>query len=262
MTGHSRLCSLFSSTSQKHSHYNYVILTKWHNNCCRYSFIMVCCVRCSKGCKIWCGSAILVVILLVTVMVVLFFTVFKPKDPDIILQSVKLERFKLEFPTLGLNISLGVVVTVENHNHGSFTYQNSTAYVYHRGTLVAEAPLHEDTIPSRHDHNITMSFSTFADFNKLTDLFTDYSTGVINFTSTVSLFGKVDVLNLFKMKASSYNACSFSLFVNHQTINSYCNFQFKLWSFFLKFSVILLFDLFYYICSVYHSNAFILFVIY
>ncbi|QCD91864.1 Late embryogenesis abundant protein [Vigna unguiculata] len=189
---------------------------------------MVCCVRCSKGCKICCVSAILLVILLVVVVVVLFFTVFKPKDPDITLQSVKLEGFKLELPTFKLNLSLGVVVTVENPNHGSFTYQNSTAHLYHRGTLVAQAPLHEDTIPARHDHNITTSLSVFADISELKDLSTDYSRGVINLTSTVTLFGKVKVLNLLKMKATSYSTCYLSLFIPHQSIDSMCNSEIKL----------------------------------
>ncbi|KAK7366527.1 hypothetical protein VNO80_08520 [Phaseolus coccineus] len=189
---------------------------------------MVCCVRCSKGFKICCVTAILLFILLATLLLVLFFTVFKPKDPDIILQHVKLQGFKLELPTLNLNVSLGIVVTVENPNHGSFTYQNSTAYLYHGETLVAEAPLHEDTIPARRDHNITTSLSIFADITKLKGLSTDYSRGVINFTSSVTLLGKVKVVNLFKMKATSYCTCYISLFVPYKSIDSICNSKIKL----------------------------------
>ena len=89
-------------------------------------------MRCSKGLKICCGVTALLLIILIVVLVVLFFTIFKPKDPDIVLQSVKLDGFKLEvFPTLKLNVSLGIVVTVENPNHGSFTYQNSTASFFY-----------------------------------------------------------------------------------------------------------------------------------
>jgi len=189
---------------------------------------MVCCVRCSKGCKICCLTTILLVILLVVVLLVLFFTVFKPKDPDIILQSVKLEGFKLELPNFKLNVSLGMVVTVENPNHGSFTYHNSTSHLYHRETLVAEVPLPEDTIPARDDHNITTSLSVFADVGKLKDFFTDYSRGVINFTSEVTLLGKVKVLNIFKMKATSYCTCYLSLFVPNKSIDSICDSQIKL----------------------------------
>jgi len=198
------------------------------------SLIMVACcsMRCSKGLKICCGVTALLLIILIVVLVVLFFTIFKPKDPDIVLQSVKLDGFKLEvFPTLKLNVSLGIVVTVENPNHGSFTYQNSTAFLYYRGNLVAEAPLHQDTIPARNDHNISTSLTIFVDPTKFKDLASDYSGGVINFTSTTTLLGKVKVLDLFKIKATSYSTCDLSLFVNDQTINSTCNSEIKFWHF-------------------------------
>ncbi|TKY71192.1 Late embryogenesis abundant protein, LEA-14 [Spatholobus suberectus] len=190
---------------------------------------MACGVRCSKGLKICCGVTVILLIILVVVLVVLFLTVFKPKDPDIVLQSVKLEGFELDIPTAELNVPLGIVVTVENPNHGSFTYQKSTAYLYYRGTLVAEAPLHEDTIPARKDHNISTSLTIFADVTKLfQDLLSDYFRGVINFTSTTTLLGKVKVLDVLKMKATSYSTCDLSLFIHDRSINSTCNTKIKL----------------------------------
>ncbi|KAL2349502.1 hypothetical protein Fmac_003502 [Flemingia macrophylla] len=191
---------------------------------------MACCMRCSKGLKICCGVTATLVIILIVVLVVLYFTLFKPKDPDIILQSVKLESYSLEIlPALQLNVSLGTVVTVDNPNRGSFTYQNSTAHIYYRGYLVAQAPLHEDTIPARRDHNISTTVTIFVDVQKFHDLPNDYATGVINFTSTTTLVGKVKVLNLFKIKATSYSTCLLSLFFSlHQSIHSNCNSQIKL----------------------------------
>nr|KYP67357.1 hypothetical protein KK1_013685 [Cajanus cajan] len=186
-------------------------------------------MRCSRGLKICCGVAAIILIIFIVVLVVLFFTVFKPKDPDINLQSVKLEHFSLEvFPALALNVSLGTVVTVDNPNHGSFTYQNSTAYIYYRGNLVAEAPLHEDTIPARKDHNISTTVTIFVDAEKFQDLPNDNERGVVEFTSTTTLVGKVKVLlDLFKIKATSYSICHLSLFVRDQSINSTCNSEIK-----------------------------------
>ncbi|RDY01202.1 hypothetical protein CR513_15505, partial [Mucuna pruriens] len=153
-----------------------------------------CGMRCSKGLKICCGVTAILLIILLVVLLVLFFTVFKSKDPNIILQSVKLQSYEAEIFTLELNVSLGIVVTVQNPNHGSFTYQNSTAYLYYRGNLVAEAPLHEDTIPARKDHNISTSLTIFLDVTKFKDLLTDYFNGVINFTSKSTLQGKVKII--------------------------------------------------------------------
>ncbi|KAK7308084.1 hypothetical protein VNO77_41679 [Canavalia gladiata] len=189
---------------------------------------MACGMRCSKGLKICCAVSAILLIILVVVLVILFFTVFKPKDPDIILQSVKLERIEIGFPSPEINVSLGLVVTVENPNHGSFTYQNSTAYLNYRGNIVAEAPIHEDTIPARGDHNISTSLDIFADIRKFKDLPSDFLRGVINFTSTTTLQGKVKILHLFKFKATSYSNCDLSLLVHDKSINSTCNTKIKL----------------------------------
>lgn len=186
------------------------------------------CLRCSKGLKICCGVTAILLIVLVVILVILIFTVFKPKDPTITLASVTIERFHVVvFPTVELNASLGIVVTVDNPNHGSFRYQNSTAYLNYRGNLLAEAPLNEDTIPARETHNISTSLNVFADVTKIPDLVTDYLSGTINLTSTTTLPGKVKILNLFKIKATSYSTCDLSVFLHDNSVNSTCNIQLK-----------------------------------
>ncbi|KAJ1384340.1 Late embryogenesis abundant protein [Sesbania bispinosa] len=189
---------------------------------------MSCGMKCSKGLKICCGVTAIVVIVLLVVLVVLFLTVFKPKDPTIILRSVEIERLILVLPTFDINASLGIVVTVENPNHGSFRYHNSTAYLNYRGNLMAEAPILEDTIPARDAHNISTSLNVFADVTKFPDLLNDYTNGIINFTSTTTLQGKVRIMDLFKIKATSYSTCYLSVFVHDNIVNSTCNIQIEL----------------------------------
>ncbi|XP_061354627.1 uncharacterized protein LOC133299205 [Gastrolobium bilobum] len=190
---------------------------------------MACFMRCSKGIKICCGVTAILITLLIVILVVLFLTVLKPKDPTINLQSVQLDGFRISLAPLELNVSLGIVVRVDNPNPGSFSYQNSTAYVNYRGNLLAEAPLYEDTIPSRGAHNISTSLNIFADnYTKIQDLPSDFLKGVINFTSTTTLTGKVKVLNLFRFKATSYSTCDISLFILEEIVNSTCIIQIKL----------------------------------
>ena len=118
--------------------------------------IMICGNRSRKGLKICCGVTAILLITFIVVMVILYFTILKPKNPEITSQPVVLEHFELMvLPALKLNVSLGIVVTVTNRNYGGFEYQNSTAYVTYRGDVVAEAPIQADTIPTRREHNIS-----------------------------------------------------------------------------------------------------------
>ncbi|RYR48358.1 hypothetical protein Ahy_A07g034388 [Arachis hypogaea] len=81
-----------------------------------------------KRIKICCGVTAAIVILLVVILVILIFTVFKQKDPIVTLQSVKVKEASLViFPIGAINVSLGILLTVEKPNHRSFSYHNSTA---------------------------------------------------------------------------------------------------------------------------------------
>ncbi|XP_052111051.1 uncharacterized protein LOC127742484 [Arachis duranensis] len=191
---------------------------------------MACCMRCSKRMKICCGVTAAIVILLVVILVILIFTVFKQKDPTVTLQSVKVKEASLVvFPVEVINVSLGILLTVENPNYGSFSYHNSTAYLNYRGKLLATAPLHEDTLPARGSLNISTTLNFYADdIMKVLDLVADLVKGVINFTSTTTLEGRVKVLNLFKKKATSSSFCDISVFVHDKSVNSTCEIDVKL----------------------------------
>ncbi|MED6151910.1 hypothetical protein PIB30_086885, partial [Stylosanthes scabra] len=155
--------------------------------------------------------------------------VLHEKDPTITLQSVKVKEASLILPTFSINVSLGVLLTVENPNFGSFSYHNSTAYLKYRGRLLATAPVHEDTLPARGSLNISTSLDVYVDdMTKFLDLVGDYLKGVINFTSTTTLEGRVKVLKLFKTKATSSSFCDLSVFVNDKTVNSTCEIDVKL----------------------------------
>ncbi|XP_028806135.1 late embryogenesis abundant protein At1g64065-like [Neltuma alba] len=188
---------------------------------------MACVIRCSRRQKICCGVTAIVVILLVVVLVVLFLTVFKPKEPIIIIQPVKLEGFVFVASPdskLELNVTLGVVATVKNRNHGSFTYQDSTATVSYRGSLVGEAPINGDTVPDHGELNVSTSLAVQADEVLKNGNFRDdyFNKGVLNFTSASTLQGKVKILKIIKKKATSLSTCYVSVFVKTNTIDTTC----------------------------------------
>ncbi|XP_041026851.1 uncharacterized protein LOC121267035 [Juglans microcarpa x Juglans regia] len=180
--------------------------------------------------KICCGVTTIFLITVIVVAVVLFFTVLKPKDPKIIAQPVGLENFKLQvLPVFGLNVTLGILVTVDNRNYGSFKHEASTAYVSYRGNVVAETPIEEDTIPARQKHNISTSVEITAD-KLLTnlDFWSDFAIGILNFTSATTLHGKASLLKLFKTKVTSYTTCDISIFIQTKRADSVCKSRVKL----------------------------------
>ncbi|KAM1139169.1 hypothetical protein ACFX2I_036875 [Malus domestica] len=127
---------------------------------------------------------------------------------------VSLEGFELVgFPVIKLNISIGILVTVKNPNYGGFKYENSTVHISYRGNVVAEAPIRDDTVPARSTHNITSVVSILADKLVTNSHFSgDMAVGVLNFTSETTLHGKVNLLKVFKMKATCYSDCNISIY--------------------------------------------------
>ncbi|KAA8520025.1 hypothetical protein F0562_014301 [Nyssa sinensis] len=161
------------------------------------------------------------------VAVVLFFTILKPKNPKVITQAVTLESIRWGIP-LQLNVSLGVEVTVDNPNYGSFKYENSTVYISYRGSIVAEAPITEDTIPAHRKHDVGTTVEIMAD-KLIPDAHfrEDFAAGCLNFTSSTTLHGKATVLKLFKIKATTYSICDVSLFLIAQNATSVCRTKIK-----------------------------------
>ncbi|CAJ2650990.1 unnamed protein product [Trifolium pratense] len=190
---------------------------------------MSCGLKCTKGLKICCGVTTIFLIVVLVILLVLFLTDFKRKDPTITLQSVKFGRFHIgALPNLDLNLSLAIVVNVDNPNHGSFTYHNSTAYLNYRGRLLAEAPLPQDTIPARKSHNISTIVNVYVDIAEVPDLISDFFSNYINFTSTTTLVGKVKILKFIKIKATSYSTCYIIVHIPDRSVNSTCDIQLKL----------------------------------
>lgn len=181
--------------------------------------------------KICCGVTTIILVTLVVVAVVLFFTVLKPKDPKITAQPVSLEGFKLEIlPVFGLNLTLGILVTADNRNYGSFKHEATAAYVSYRGNVVAESPIEADTIPARRKHNISTSAEITAD--KLItnpDFWGDvFTVGILNFSSATTLHGKASLFKLFKAKVTSSTTCDIFIFIQTRSVDSVCKSKVKL----------------------------------
>ncbi|KAL2331826.1 hypothetical protein Fmac_019407 [Flemingia macrophylla] len=146
----------------------------------------------SRGVKICLVVSLLFLIIVTILIVALAFTIFKPKNPDITVHPLGLENLDISLlPNLTLNVSVGMLITIENPNYGSFEYTNSTGYVNFHDTVIAEVPIEADLVPARSQINV----STSADFMvaKLINdpnFWSDVMDGTLIFTSTATLPGK------------------------------------------------------------------------
>ncbi|KAL3511301.1 hypothetical protein ACH5RR_030702 [Cinchona calisaya] len=182
-----------------------------------------------RGLKICCGITTVLLIAIIVVALVLFFTILKPKNPKITTESVTLDYIKYEpIPIFHLNITLSIVITVDNRNYASFKYENSTVFVTYRGIPAAQGPIQQDTIPARAKHDIGTSVVIVVDnFSSNPDFLGDFTSGSLNFTSTTFLHGKATVLKLLKIKVSTYTTCDISVFINFQNASSVCQSKVK-----------------------------------
>lgn len=192
---------------------------------------MACGMQCSKGVKICSAITATIIILLVVTLVILIFTVFKPKEPNFTMHPVQIVGWQAKLwppSSPQVNISLGIVATVKNRNRGSFTYEDSTTFVTYRGNVVGEGPIRGDTIPERGELNVSTTVKIFADkLLKDPNFLGDFVGGVLNFTSSSTLYGKVRILKIIKKKATSYSTCHISVFTRIRTANSTCYIKMK-----------------------------------
>ena len=61
------------------------------------------------------------------------------------------------FSSLQLNITLGVVVRINNPNYGKFKLKSTTSFVNYHETMVAEFPSEHETVPACGTLNINTS---------------------------------------------------------------------------------------------------------
>lgn len=188
-----------------------------------------------RRCLTCCGACCLVLILIVVVLVILAFTFFKAKDPKIHVESITLESFKGSIvlnipPTISLNVTLGLVVSVTNPNKVGFKYTNSTAYLFYRGLEVGLVPIPPGEVSAGGTENISSILQLLAD-RLITDsnLYSDFMNGSLPFSTTTALSGRVDILHIFKHHVDTSSVCNITISTSNQSISStVCSYAFKL----------------------------------
>ncbi len=179
-----------------------------------------------------CGVLILLVVL---ILVILALTVFKPRDPDIMVNKVTLQNLNVTFdlptslmPQVNLQIMLNI--SVHNPNKATFKYTNSTSVLYYHNLTVGQAPISAGRIGSGGTENKNVVLTVQANrFLQGMSFLNDFMAGVIPVSTVSRISGRVNILNLFKHHAVSTAYCDTTVFVTNATLKDFvCRYKVKL----------------------------------
>ncbi|XP_059441268.1 uncharacterized protein LOC132173708 [Corylus avellana] len=175
-----------------------------------------------------CGCVTAVFLLIAVTLLVLGFTVFHIKDPEVRMNSVTLPQLNLAAfnGTSGQrpNITLTADVSVKNPNAASFRYTNSTTSVYYRGEMVGEAQIPSGKAKARHTLRMNLTVDIITDKIAVESLAYDLRSGALAMSSFTKLSGRVKILNIFKKNIVVEMNCTMSYDVSSQSIQKQkCN---------------------------------------
>ncbi|CAK8535538.1 unnamed protein product [Lathyrus sativus] len=175
----------------------------------------------SRNMKICLSVSAMVLIVVSTITIALIFTVFKVRDPNII---VELSHFDFLTPDISPNITIPVLIIIKNSNYGKFKHEDSFSYINYRETLVGTVPIPSQLVPARGGINVT----THANFMvgeliQNPSFFVDIQNGSkFSLMTKAELPGKVIALGFIKMKAMATNECNISVNIISNDVVSNC----------------------------------------
>ncbi|KAK9064702.1 hypothetical protein SSX86_016084 [Deinandra increscens subsp. villosa] len=181
--------------------------------------------RSRKSLKICCGVTAAVIVIFIVVSIVLYFTVFKPKDPQITAHPTNLENLQVQlYPNVSINATLVLTLTINNRNYGGFKFKDSVANVYYRELLIAEVPVEHAEVPARGSFTLT-TYANITGGKMATDpsFYSDIATGHLNFTSSSIMHGKVSVLKIVKVGAKVDSVCDIGVNILTLEVDPKCH---------------------------------------
>lgn len=178
-----------------------------------------------------CIAILLCLILTVILILILAFTVFKPKRPIIAVDSVSLLDLNVSLVSgVDLNLSLMVDLSVENPNKVAFEYSQSTAVVSYRGEEVGEAPIPAGRLSAEGTEKMNLTLTMMADrMLAKSEVFSDVVSGKLPISTFARLSGKVKVIGVFKIHVVASSSCDLTIDITNGSIgDQQCQYRTKL----------------------------------
>eukprot|EP00250_Pteridium_aquilinum_P007761 c17417_g2_i1 orf=2-631(-) len=176
-------------------------------------------------CLTCCGACCIILILIVVVIIILAFTLFKAKNPKIHVDNITLENFKFKLllnipPTLSLNVTLGLNISLENPNKVSLKYTNSTSHMFYRGLEVGLVPIPPGHVTASGKEYIFSTLNFMAEHLITNSHFiSDYQNGSLPFSTITRVLGRVNIFNIYKHHFDASSICNITIFTSNQSIS-------------------------------------------
>lgn len=168
-----------------------------------------------------CGCCTAIVLLLAIVVLVLALTVFRIKDPDMTMNSIRIEGMTFSPTPLpgSLNMTLIAGISVKNPNDASFKFGNSTTVISYEERKIGEALIPAGKAPARRTIRMNVTVEVLAgELMGNMNMFKDLMSGKVTVNSYTKMGGRVNLLNIFKKHADVIMNCSLTMSVSDQSI--------------------------------------------
>ncbi|GAB4833098.1 hypothetical protein Ancab_031344 [Ancistrocladus abbreviatus] len=168
------------------------------------------------------------------ILVILGVTVFRPRRPITIVNSVSVQDVDFSLgllPSLRvyINVTLLAGISVKNPNKVGMKYTNSSAFLDYRGVEVGEAPIAAGRISAGQTLRMNITLTVLADrLISNSELYSDLMNGTLPLSTRTRISGKVSVL-MFKIHVVSSTNCNLIISVSDRKITSQsCTYKTKL----------------------------------
>ncbi|KAL5716451.1 hypothetical protein ACHQM5_018139 [Ranunculus cassubicifolius] len=155
------------------------------------------------------GFGIAGILVLGILITVLSLTVFRVKEPELVMKRITFPNFSIV--AIPATINVVAEISLKNPNIASYRYQNSTTFVYYHGAQVGKGYLPPGIAKARRtqDMNLSMAVVTREVLGN-TNFFNDFGSGVLVLGSYTRLDGRVKILNIFKKHVAITMSCTFT----------------------------------------------------
>ncbi|XP_010529410.1 PREDICTED: uncharacterized protein LOC104806281 [Tarenaya hassleriana] len=185
-------------------------------------------------CRNICLCLTAAVALIIVVSVILGLTVFKPKRPVTVIDSVAVDQLRASVDMARmrvlLNLTLDVDLSLTNPNRVGFSYDPTSALLNYRGDLIGEAPIPAGRIPAEGRKPMNLTLTLMADrLLSNSQLLSDVISGELLLNTLVKVTGKVRIINLFNLRVRSSSSCDLTLSISARNVTrQVCKYSTKL----------------------------------
>ncbi|KAK8682663.1 hypothetical protein V6N13_055045 [Hibiscus sabdariffa] len=164
-----------------------------------------------------------VLVFIIILILILAFTVFKAKRPVTTVEDVSLRnlKFSVDLARLQvlLNATVDVDIAIKNPNKVGFKFKDSNAQLNYRGQQVGVVPIPAGKISA--DKTVPMNLTLTVMADRLisdSNFFSDVRSGELPLNTKTEIPGKVNVLNMFRIRVVSSSSCNFTVFLSNSSV--------------------------------------------